>query len=75
MFQFLWWFFKYSVKLYLFLLGLGQKLDTAYFIGALVTFIGASVAHTFIGASVAHYSEHAPFNSANVGSIPVGNDL
>ncbi len=27
------------------------------------------------GASVAHLSERAPFTSANVGSIPVGNDL
>ncbi len=28
-----------------------------------------------IMASVAHLSERAPFTSANVGSIPVGNDL
>ena len=27
------------------------------------------------GASVAHLPERAPFTSANVGSIPVGNDL
>ena len=30
---------------------------------------------SLVGASVAHLSELAPFTSANVGSIPVGNDL
>ena len=47
MFQFLWWFFKYSVKFILVFIRLRPKatVDTAYFIEALVTFLGASVAH------------------------------